>query len=317
MSTFLQQVDKVEILTLQDNYIDLLAQDNSDVVTRAIPLKGLEVKNSILAEHGFSAVVTVTRDDVSRSILFDFGFSGHGAAFNADALGVDMTTVEAFALSHGHLDHVGGIDQLSQQVGKKGIDLVLHPDAFRSPRYLKITDDFKVFFPAFTREKAEAAGVRLVEIEKPYPMIDGNILFLGGIPRRTAFEKGSPNLCYEEDGVEKQDPMDDDSALVFNVRNKGLVILSGCAHAGIVNTVEYAREVTGVHEIFAVMGGFHLTGADMDAVIVPTTQALKALNPVYIIPTHCTGRAAVMYIEKEMPDKFLLNMSGTRMTFAG
>ncbi|MBW2591423.1 MAG: MBL fold metallo-hydrolase [Deltaproteobacteria bacterium] len=114
-------------LTLQDNYIDLTAQDNSDVVTRALPLKGLEVKNSILAEHGFSAVVTVTRDDVSHSILFDFGFSEHGAAFNADALGVDMTTVEAFALSHGHLDHVGGIDQLSQRVGKKGIDLVLHP----------------------------------------------------------------------------------------------------------------------------------------------------------------------------------------------
>jgi len=186
---------------------------------------------------------------------------------------------------------------------------------------LKITDDFKVFFPAFTREKAEAAGVHLVETEKPYPMMEGTILFLGGIPRRTAFEKGAPNLCYEEDGVEKQDPIDDDSALVFNVKNKGLVILSGCAHAGIVNTVEYAREVTGVHEICAVMGGFHLTGADMDAVIAPTTQALKALDPVYIIPTHfipthCTGRAAVMHIEKEMPDKFLLNMSGTRMTFA-
>ncbi|MBW2591424.1 MAG: MBL fold metallo-hydrolase [Deltaproteobacteria bacterium] len=186
---------------------------------------------------------------------------------------------------------------------------------------MKITDDFKVFFPAFTREKAEAAGVHLVETEKPYPMMEGTILFLGGIPRRTAFEKGAPNLCYEEDGVEKQDPIDDDSALVFNVKNKGLVILSGCAHAGIVNTVEYAREVTGVHEICAVMGGFHLTGADMDAVIAPTTQALKALDPVYIIPTHfipthCTGRAAVMHIEKEMPDKFLLNMSGTRMTFA-
>lgn len=317
MNTSLQQIDKVEILTLQDNYIDLTTQDNSDVVSRAMPLKGLEVKNSILAEHGFSAVVTVTRDDVSRSVLFDFGFSEHGAAFNADALGVDMTAIEAFALSHGHLDHVGGIEQLSRMVGKKGIDLVLHPEAFRNPRYLKITDDFKVFFPAFTREKAEAAGVHLVETEKPYPMIGGNVLFLGAVPRRTAFEKGAPNLCYEENGVEKQDPIDDDSALVFNVKNKGLVVLSGCAHAGIVNTVEYAREVTGVRKVFAVMGGFHLTGTDMDTVIAPTTRALKALDPVYIIPTHCTGRTAVMYIEKEMPDKFLLNMSGTRMTFAG
>jgi 7,8-dihydropterin-6-yl-methyl-4-(beta-D-ribofuranosyl)aminobenzene 5'-phosphate synthase len=215
------------------------------------------------------------------------------------------------------IDHVGGIEALSQRVGKKGIDLVLHSQAFRNPRYLKITDDFKVFFPSFTRKKTEAAGVHLVETEKPYPMIDGNLLFLGAIPRRTAFEKGALDLCYEEDGVEKQDPTDDDSALVFNVRNKGLVILSGCAHAGIVNTVAYAREVTGIHEIFAVMGGFHLTGADMNAVVAPTTQALKAMDPEYIIPTHCTGRAAAMHIEKEMPDKFLLNMSGTRMTFSG
>ena len=102
MGTLLQPIDKVEILTLQDNYIDLTAQDNNDVVARAMPLKGLEIRNSILAEHGFSAVVTVTRDDISRNILFDFGFSEHGAAFNADALGVDMTRIETFALSHGH-----------------------------------------------------------------------------------------------------------------------------------------------------------------------------------------------------------------------
>ena len=317
MTAKLNLIDKVEILTLQDNYIDLTAQDNSDVVARAMPLKGLEIKNSILAEHGFSALVTVTRGDERRSILFDFGFSEHGAAFNAEALGVDLTTVEALALSHGHLDHVGGILPLTERVGKKGIELVLHPTAFRNPRYLKITDDFKVFFPAFTRERAEAAGVQVKETAEPYPMLDGGVLFLGAIPRETPFEKVPPNFCYEENGQEGQDPIDDDSALVFNVKNKGLVVVSGCAHAGIVNTVNHARKVTGTDRLFAVMGGFHLGGADMDTVIAPTARALKEMAPDYIVPTHCTGREATMHIEREMPDQFLLNMAGTKMTFAG
>jgi 7,8-dihydropterin-6-yl-methyl-4-(beta-D-ribofuranosyl)aminobenzene 5'-phosphate synthase len=93
-------------------------------------------------------------------------------------------------------------------------------------------------------------------------------------------------------------------------------VLSGCAHSGIVNTVAYAREVTGVDPVYAVMGGFHLTGADFEPIIGRTTEALIALNPRYIVPTHCTGRKASMHIEREMPEKFLLNMSGTKMVFA-
>ena len=120
----------------------------------------------------------------------------------------------------------------------------------------------------------------------------------------------------DEDGQSKWDPIEDDSAIVAHVKGKGLIVLSGCAHSGIINTVKYAQEVTGINKIFVVMGGFHLTGADFEPVIEPTTEALKALDPEYVIPTHCTGRKAVMNIEKEMPDKFLLNMSGTRMVFA-
>ena len=121
----------------------------------------------------------------------------------------------------------------------------------------------------------------------------------------------------DTDGKAKWDPIEEDSALVIHIRGKGLVVLSGCAHSGIVNTVNYAREITGINKLYVVMGGFHLTGADFEPIIEPTTEALKALNPEYVIPTHCTGRKAVMNIEKEMPDKFLLNMSGTRMVFEG
>lgn len=316
MKIQLKEVDRVEILTLQDNYIDLVSQDNNEVIQRAMPLKGLEVKNSILAEHGFSSIITVVQGEKPQTMLFDFGFSEQGAASNADALSADLTSVQEMALSHGHLDHVGGIKALLERVGRKNIPLVLHPAAFRNPRFLKISDDFKIFFPAFTREKAEAAGAAVVESEAPYAMLDHAAAFLGAIPRKTSFEKGAPNLFYEADGVEQQDPFDDDSAVAFNVRGKGLVVVSGCAHAGIVNTVNHAREATGVDKVLAIMGGFHLSGTDFETVIKPTTEALKAFQPTYIIPTHCTGRAAVQHMEKEMPDSFILNMAGTKLTFA-
>jgi 7,8-dihydropterin-6-yl-methyl-4-(beta-D-ribofuranosyl)aminobenzene 5'-phosphate synthase len=316
MALSIQEVDRVEILTLQDNYIDLVSRDNTEVVTRAMPLKDMEVKNSILAEHGFSSVVTTTSGESSRSMLFDFGFSEKGAAFNAEALSLDLSAIEVSALSHGHLDHVGGMKELVKFAGKKGMDLVLHPEAFRNPRYLKITEDLKVMFPPFTREKAEGAGLKLVETKEPYPLLDGDVIFLGEIPRVTDFEKGAPGFFYQKNGEEQVEDFIDDTAIVANIKGKGLVVLSGCAHSGIVNTVKYAKEVTGVDKVFAVMGGFHLSGMDMESVIKPTTKGLKELNPTYVIPTHCTGRIAMLQMEREMPDKFIVNMAGTKLTFA-
>ena len=316
MAFTLREVDRVEILTLQDNYIDVAAFDSTDVMKRAMPLKDGEIKNSILAEHGFSAVVTVTADDASRSLLFDFGFSPQGAASNAEALGLDLSEIEAMVLSHGHMDHFGGLPALVEKIGKKGIELILHPKAFRKPRYLKVSETTKIGLPALPKEKLEEAQVVLVESEKPLPLLGGRLLFLGEIPKRTAFEKGFPRMFYDEDGQSKWDPIEDDTAVAIHLKGKGLIVLSGCAHSGIINTVKYAREATGVDKLFAVMGGFHLTGADFEPVIDPTTDALKELDRAYIIPTHCTGRKAVMHLEKEMPDKFLLNMSGTKMVFA-
>ncbi|MBW2409978.1 MAG: MBL fold metallo-hydrolase [Deltaproteobacteria bacterium] len=316
MSVKLNEVDKVEILTLQDNYIDVAAFDSTEVVQRGMPLKDWEFNSSIIAEHGFSALVTITAADGIRSILFDFGFSEHGAAFNADALGADLTTVEAMVLSHGHRDHFGGLEQLAERVGKRGIELVLHPTAFRKSRYIKVSDEIKINLPDLTREKIANAGISVITSKLPRLLLDHCVLFLREIPKQTQFEKGFPKMHFDEDGESKWDPIEEDTAIVMNVKGNGLVVLSGCAHSGIINTVKYAREVTGVEDLFVVMGGFHLTGADFEPIIGQTTEALKRLNPRYIVPTHCTGRKAVMHLEKEMPDNFLLNMSGTRMVFA-
>jgi len=201
-------------------------------------------------------------------------------------------------------------------MGKKGIEFVAHPAAFRPSRYLKITEEFKVQMPLLTRADVEKAGMRLVETDKPYPLLDGAVLFLGEIERKAEFEKGMPNAFYEEDGKEIKDDLEDDSAIVANVKGKGLVILSGCAHAGIVNTINHAKKETGVNQVYAAMGGFHLTGPPLEPVIAPTVSALKDLDPTYIVPTHCTGRKAIEKIEDEMPEKFLLNMVGTRMIFS-
>ena len=310
------EADKIEILTLQDNYIDLVSRDNTDIVERAMPVKEMEIKNSILAEHGFSSLVTVTRGKQTRKILFDFGFSAMGAAFNADALGVDLGDVEAAALSHGHLDHVGGLSELMQRVGRKGIELVVHPEVFRNPRYSLLGEGRKVKFPSFTRQKALETGVAIIETEGPRSLIGGDILFLGGIPRLTDFEKGAPNLIYLKNGEQMQDDVPDDTSIVANIRGKGLVILSGCAHSGIINTVNYAKKVTGVNKVFVIMGGFHLSGLQLSSVIEPTVRCLKEIEPTYVVPTHCTGRNAVMQIERQMPESFILNMVGTRLTFS-
>lgn len=312
----LKAVDRIEIQNLQDNYIEMTAIDNSAVISRAAPLKDGEIRASILAEHGFSALVKTAGEGKTHTLLFDFGFSEDGAAKNAATLGVNLREVEAAVLSHGHSDHTGAIAALGAAIGKKNLPLLVHPSAFKFPRYLKYGENFKVNFPKLTCEMVKEAGFAAIESATPYPLLDDTILFLGEIPRKTDFEKGFPIAYWQKDGAETRDAIEDDTSIVMNLKDKGLVIVSGCAHAGIVNTVQYAIEATGIDKIHAVMGGFHLSGPFFEAIIDRTSEELKKLKPDYIIPMHCTGRKAIMAMEKQMPDQFLLNMSGTKLTFA-
>lgn len=312
----LNALDRVEILTLQDNTIDITMMDNNAIVQRAMAIKDGQIKNSILAEHGFSALVRTTSGEKTRTLLFDFGYSEGGAAFNARALGVDMGQVEALALSHGHSDHIGGFAALVEMIGKKGLPLFVHPEIFKAPRYVKYGEGLKFDFPTITRAGLEQAGVKVIEAKEPETLLDGDVGFLGEIERVTDFEKGFPIAFFQEDAAEKWDPIEDDTAVVMNLKGKGLVVLSGCAHSGVVNTVRYAKAVTGVEKVHAIMGGFHLSGPFFEPIVGRTTEELQKLAPDYIIPTHCTGRKAIMYMENAMPGQFILNMSGTKLTFA-
>ena len=136
----------------------------------------------------------------------------------------------------------------------------------------------------------------------------------GQIPRTTPFEKGSPNQLALIDGQWQPDPwIHDDQAIVINVKSKGLVVLTGCGHAGVVNTLKCARELTGVSQIHAVIGGFHLTGPIFEPIIQPMVQALKEFNPGVIVPQHCTGWKATHLIAREFANAFVPNSVGTTM----
>jgi 7,8-dihydropterin-6-yl-methyl-4-(beta-D-ribofuranosyl)aminobenzene 5'-phosphate synthase len=316
MQMQLKEVDRVEITTVVDNVSDLLAMDSNEIVQRVQLVKdGRMEQDQVLAEHGFSALIQSWSGDQTHTVLLDAGLSLIAVPFNLRTLKVDLGRIEALALSHGHLDHFGALLPLLEMLPRKPVPLILHPDAFTTPRYLKFSEDFRVLFPELVRDELTAAGAELVITTEPYLTGGDSILFLGEVERATDFEQGMPICFCEKDGHEQWDPISDDTALVANLKDKGLVIVSGCAHSGIINTLEYARKVTGVEQVHAVIGGFHLNGPSFEPIIERTVGEMRRLAPRYIVPTHCTGEKAVRAFEQAMPEAYIRNLTGTRLTF--
>jgi 7,8-dihydropterin-6-yl-methyl-4-(beta-D-ribofuranosyl)aminobenzene 5'-phosphate synthase len=144
--------------------------------------------------------------------------------------------------------------------------------------------------------------VQIVEDRGPSMLIGARALVTGQIPRTTGYEKGSPNQVAWIDGNWQPDPwIHDDQAIVLHVKEKGLVVLTGCGHAGVINTLRCARELTGVDQVHAVIGGFHLTGPVFEPIIAPTVEALKDFAPKIIVPQHCTGWRATHMIARDFP----------------
>lgn len=311
-----QELDRLEILSLVDNFIDLTSMDSNEMVQRALPIKDMRIKGNVLAEHGYSALVRTEAGGESHLLMFDFGYSETALPYNLERLGVSLEGLEAAVLSHGHRDHTGAIFKIMERIPNKPLPLYLHPDSFLKQRFLRY-GELKVFFPELDREKLEKAGAEIREQAGPGLLARDTALFLGEIERETDFERGMPNAFFQDGDVERWDPVRDDTSLVFLVKGKGLVVLSGCAHSGIVNTVRQAQKLTGVEKVHAVMGGFHLSGPAFEGIIPRTVEELKTINPDYIIPAHCTGHRATVEIERAFPEKFILNMSGTRIIFTG
>jgi len=312
----LKPLDRVEVLTLMDNFVDVLLED-TDIVTRPPKGAGAEIPtDTLLAEHGLCLLVKVQHGADRHTILFDTGYNSIGVLHNMDRLAVDPDALEAIILSHAHMDHTGSLHPILEKVSNP-IPLVVHPDAFIYPRFLKGKDGSIRKFPrTLVREDLERRNVAILESKTPTPILDDKILVTGEVERTTAFEKGMPNALLERDGKLEPDPIRDDQALVMHLKDRGLVVISGCSHTGIVNTVRYAKKLTGVEKVHAVLGGFHLSGAFFEKILDPTISELKALSPEVIVPMHCTGRTALEQFSREFPSAFVLNSVGSKITLS-
>jgi 7,8-dihydropterin-6-yl-methyl-4-(beta-D-ribofuranosyl)aminobenzene 5'-phosphate synthase len=307
----LKEADRVEILTILDNSIDLLLPGAENV--KRLPFSpDLLTRENPTAEHGFAALVTVHSGDTSASLLFDTGLSKTGLVHNMDTLGLKPQELRAIVLSHGHADHTQGLSSLVDRLGKRKMPLVLHPDAFLQ-RKVVLPDGLELNLPPLERQRLAQDGIEFIEERGPSLLLDDLLLVTGQVPRTTSFEVGLPLHHALIDGSWQPDPyLYDDQAIVVHVRDNGLVVVTGCGHAGVINTVQHAQRLTGVEKTAAVMGGFHLSGAFFEPAIEPTVAALKEIDPGMIVPAHCTGWKAVHSIAREFPDAFVQNSVGTR-----
>ena len=312
----LKEVDRIEVLTLMDNYVDLLLE-STKVVTRPPKAKGGMIsRDGLVGEHGLSLLVTVHEGKEKHTVLFDTGHTGIGVLHNATHLEVDLGQIETIVMSHRHMDHTGSLWPILERLGRP-IPLVIHPEAFLPSRYLVLPDGKKLRFPdTLNRKDLEQTGVEIVESREPVPVADGRILVTGEIERRTGFEKGLPNAYTEHNGELVKDPVSDDQSLVIHLKGKGLVVISGCAHAGIINTLLYSKKIAGVDRLYGVLGGFHLSGPQFEPIIEETIEYLQKMNPKIFVPMHCTGWKAVHRFEETFPDAFVLNSVGSTITLS-
>jgi 7,8-dihydropterin-6-yl-methyl-4-(beta-D-ribofuranosyl)aminobenzene 5'-phosphate synthase len=306
----LRELERVEITILVDNYTDLLLLQSTNVVKRSFS----PPPQAFLAEHGFSCLIKTVDGPEEHVFLMDVGISGTALLHNAEVLKSDLSKVEALILSHGHFDHFWGLPQILPRL-PKGIPVVLDPDAFLPRRINFPALKVLIPMPSPDEKMLREAGVEIRKVREDSILASGRILILGEIDRVTDFEKGMPGTEAQIKGEWVKDPFLDDRGIAVQVKNKGLVVIGGCSHAEVINTVKHAQKVTGARKVYAVLGGFHLTGPMMEPVIEPTIRAMKDIGPDYIFPTHCTGWRAINQFAREMSEQFILNTVGTTYIF--
>ena len=274
-------------------------------VTVTIVVENMAGEPPLLGEWGVSFWV----ESNEHHILLDTGY-GHALFHNAKALNIDLSQTDAIVLSHGHDDHTGGLKKALESCGE--VDLYAHPDAFQ-PKYWRANSKaLKVGIPMTILEIRERIR-DLIETEEP-TLICGSFMVTGQIPRRNNFEDtGVDGYAYLDEKFQTPDPLIDDQALFFRVP-EGIVILLGCGHAGVVNTMEYVCGLTGERDIYAVIGGTHLVSASPER-IQKTIKAFKDYDVQKIMLMHCTGLDAYIEISNSFPGRCSWPNTGTKVKF--
>ena len=318
----LREVDSVEIVSLVDNSVDFASsvrrRDVEQVrkwVTKCLGEEWIKKHFQYpFAEHGFSILIRTFADEKSHSLLFDTGLGRTSVVENAKRMGLNLTQVEAIALSHGHYDHFGGLQKVVKVINRKDLPIVVHEDMFKT-RGVANPDGSIRKYPNFPKED-QVKPAKFVKTKQPCLLAEDTVLVTGEIPRKTDFEKGYLQQRVLINGQWEPDPwVWDDRALIVNVKQKGLAVVSGCAHAGIINTMLYAKELTRTETACAILGGFHLAGKNHEQAIGKTVKQLKELKPALIAPSHCTGWKGAFAIAKVLPQAFVWNSVGNLYRF--
>lgn len=316
----LEPVDSVVVTTLMDNVTDIFMPDQgaahrapvgSGPMTPSATMTGGQVPDALVAEHGFSVLVTITKAGRTHRLLFDAGTSPDGVVENMRRLDIEPGSIEAIICSHGHFDHTTGIDGLIRTIGRAAMPVLIHPHFWRRRRVL-LPGREPIELPTTSKRALTEAGFEVIEEQQPSFLFEGSVLVTGEVPRISGYEPGFPPQQAWLDGGWQPDPLVlDDQALILRVAGKGLVVITGCGHAGVVNIARYARRLTGGLPLYALLGGFHLNGPLFEPLIPRVLDDLAAMDPGVLVPAHCTGWRAQHAMSARFGPVFVPNSVGT------
>ncbi|MFC1505598.1 MBL fold metallo-hydrolase [Thermoproteota archaeon] len=253
-------------------------------------------KPNLIAKHGLSLLVETKLAGIDSKFLMDAGPGPDMALRNAGMIDIDMKKIDSIMLSHGHYDHTGALLQVLKHMDYS-IPVIAHPDVF-SPKFAYKPTLTSIGIE-FDQTSIRASGGELLLTRDSIALLNG-VISSGEILRKTYFEKTKGFWTVENNNF-IADSIVDDQALFVNVKEKGLVILTGCAHSGIINTVRHAKRITGIENVYAIIGGFHLEQAD-DERIQKSIEELKEIDLKMMYPCHCTGRKAITKLAKSYGD---------------
>jgi 7,8-dihydropterin-6-yl-methyl-4-(beta-D-ribofuranosyl)aminobenzene 5'-phosphate synthase len=258
-----------------------------------------------LGQHGISFLITAERNGIQKNVLVDVAQNSSALLKNMHLLDITPSSIDAVVLTHCHYDHTQGLARVLRKIGKKDIPVIGHPDIFRlnfiTNPYLRPVG----VMDGDRQADIENSGGSLSLTKNPLEIMPG-LFTTGEVERTTDFEEVGISLSTIENGQVKPDLMLDDISLIANVKEKGVVIATGCSHAGIVNIAKQAVKLVGTDKIHGIIGGFHLieaTGSVKDR-IKKTAQALKKFDPDWIYAGHCTGFLAQVEFYNTFKDRF-------------